>query len=263
MRRFEILPSPRLRQDIQSIWAIEGVSLITAYEAILPDPYRELVFSCGTLATLEVAARARYKLPHIFLNDLQSTSVPLRTKEPSCLLGVRFFPWAVQSFFGPQTPILDTSLRSLSSTWQALAAQIAYTVNHESVEAAMHALDTFLNAQYPAPQSDGLIVSVVRELLTVQDIPPKIQEIAVDVSLSVSQFERRFKQVTGVPPKTLTRLIRFEAVCDAIGQNPQQSLAALAAAFGYADQAHFIRDFQSLASETPTTFARRVRNGSS
>jgi len=98
MRRFEILPSSRLRQDIQSIWAIEGVSLITAHEAILPDPYRELVFSCGTLATLEVAAGSRYKLPQIFLNGLQSTSVPLRTKEPSCLLGVRFFPWAVQSF---------------------------------------------------------------------------------------------------------------------------------------------------------------------
>jgi AraC-like DNA-binding protein len=263
MRRFEIRPSLRLRQDIQSIWAIEGVSLITAHEAILPDPYRELVFSCGTPVTLEVADGSWYMLPQIFLNDLQSTSVPLRTKEPSCLLGVRFFPWALQSFFSPQTPILDTSLRTLSRPWQALAARLVSTVTHESGEAAMHTLDTFLNAQYPAPQSDGLMVSVVHELLTVQDIPPKIQEIAADVSLSVSQFERRFKQVTGVPPKTLTRLIRFEAVCDAIGQNPQQSLAALAAAFGYADQAHFIRDFQSLASETPASFAQRVRNGSS
>ena len=122
----------------------------------------------------------------------------------------------------------------------------------------MHTLDTFLNAHYPAPQSDSLIVYVVRKLLSAQDIPPKNQDIAHDVSLSVSQFERRFKQATGVQPKTLTRLIRFEAVCDAIWQNPKQSLAALAVTFGYTDQAHFVHDFKSLASETPTTFARRA-----
>jgi AraC-like DNA-binding protein len=261
MRRLELIPSRRLRQDIQCIWAVEELSMLTSDEAVLPDPYRELVLDCGAALALENAPGVRYDLPHILLNDLQSASIRLRTTESCCLIGVRFFPWAVQSFFGPQKQILDTSLRSLSSIWKELAVQITHTVKYQNVEAAMYTLDVFLKANYPAPQSDGVIVSVVRELLSAQDIPPKIQDIARDVSLSVSQFERRFKQATGVLPKTLTRLIRFEAVCDAVWQNPKQSLAALAATFGYADQAHFIHDFKSLASETPAAFARRAKNG--
>jgi AraC-like DNA-binding protein len=42
--------------------------------------------------------------------------------------------------------------------------------------------------------------------------------------------------------------------------DPEQSLTTLAYKHGYADQAHFVRDFKEFADRTPSEFAREMRS---
>ena len=69
-----------------------------------------------------------------------------------------------------------------------------------------------------------------------------------------ANFERRFKYLTGVTPKTMARLIRFETICYTLYSNPMRRATDLAHEFGYTDQAHFIHDFKAFAVLTPGEF---------
>ncbi|MER9841163.1 AraC family transcriptional regulator [Mesorhizobium australicum] len=62
---------------------------------------------------------------------------------------------------------------------------------------------------------------------------------------------------TGIGPKTLSRIVRFNR---ALGLSRQQASgwADIAADCGYADQAHLAREFRDLAGETPTTLSLGV-----
>ena len=66
-------------------------------------------------------------------------------------------------------------------------------------------------------------------------------------------LERRFLDVVGISPKRLSRITRFQAALQALQTAGQDGTgAATAAAFGYADQPHFIREFRELAGCTPS-----------
>ena len=63
---------------------------------------------------------------------------------------------------------------------------------------------------------------------------------------------RLFREVVGLPPKTLARIQRFHAALRRLPTAPAR--ATLALDLGYADQAHFNHEFLRLAGVTPTEF---------
>lgn len=81
--------------------------------------------------------------------------------------------------------------------------------------------------------------------------------VAVELGLSERHLRRLLIEHTGVGPRSLqrvARLQRFLRLADV--QWPSVSLAGLAAAAGYADQAHLTRDVRELAGITPLSLLR-------
>ncbi len=85
----------------------------------------------------------------------------------------------------------------------------------------------------------------------------KIQELAPKTNLSLSQFRKRFKKEVGMSPKEFQKVIRLNAVESFLNNSDHLSLTQLAYEFGYADQSHFIKDYQTLLGTSP---GRRVQN---
>lgn len=75
--------------------------------------------------------------------------------------------------------------------------------------------------------------------------------VAADVGWSVRHLEHRFRSEFGVTPKAATRITRFERSVLA-ARDPRRRLADIAAACGYADQAHLARDWRDLAGLPPS-----------
>lgn len=65
-------------------------------------------------------------------------------------------------------------------------------------------------------------------------------------------MEREFRQRVGVSPKTLSRIARFQNLLRLSGRDASRSWSDLAAASGYADQAHLVREFREFSGTTPT-----------
>lgn len=80
----------------------------------------------------------------------------------------------------------------------------------------------------------------------------RISTIAERLDWSRKHLADRFRTTIGVSPKTLARIMRFnhaQAMARAGGD-----WADIAAACGYADQAHLAREFHELSGSTPTAW---------
>lgn len=77
-----------------------------------------------------------------------------------------------------------------------------------------------------------------------------VEELAGDIPLSDRQLRRRFTQQTGMTPKTFLRICRQQAAVERLKQSTG-TIAAIAAAHGYSDQAHFNNEFRELIGVTP------------
>src|SRR6185295_20383896 len=76
-----------------------------------------------------------------------------------------------------------------------------------------------------------------------------VDALASRCNLSGRQLERRFLDDVGLPPKRLARIVRFQRALAVL--SARERGADLAFRLGYADQAHFIRDFREFAGHTP------------
>lgn len=93
--------------------------------------------------------------------------------------------------------------------------------------------------------------SVAACLLKV-DAGSRISEVASQTGLSLRQFERRFHQYAGVPPKLFVKIARFQAALEMKVKSSAQSWITVAHANEYFDQMHMIRDFRELGGATPS-----------
>jgi AraC-like DNA-binding protein len=84
-----------------------------------------------------------------------------------------------------------------------------------------------------------------------------IGALAKDLGCSRKHLTLRFRHEFGISPKLLARILRFDRAVRLIGAGRVASLADLAAASGYADQAHLSREFRIFAGSAPAAFLRR------
>lgn len=85
-----------------------------------------------------------------------------------------------------------------------------------------------------------------------------VEQVAREVALSTRQLRVVVHREVGLSPKQLARAFRFDAVVAALADG-NATLAEVAAATGYADQAHLARDFRSMTGTTPTAWLAEER----
>jgi AraC-like DNA-binding protein len=83
----------------------------------------------------------------------------------------------------------------------------------------------------------------------------RIADMAAELGCSRKHLATRFREHVGLPPKLLARLLRFGYAIELLGSSPHLTVADVAAACGYYDQAHLDRDFREFAATTPTAYA--------
>jgi len=147
----------------------------------------------------------------------------------------------------------------LDAEWHALAERMRADVQHDHYEDAAERLEGFFLGKRLKLLEEPRKVQAAAKLLYQTKGQARIHEVADACGLSVRQLQRQFDQQTRVAPKTLARTIRFEAVRERLMHEPDANLTDLAYELGYADQAHFIKDFKALTGKTPGEFAASMR----
>ncbi len=119
-------------------------------------------------------------------------------------------------------------------------------------------LDEFLLARAdrgPAPSRE--VEWAWRRLAETGGTVP-IAELARDIGWSRRHLVTRFRQQVGLPPKTVARIVRFQALLRRVERIGRAEWSRFAAECGYYDQAHMNRDFREFAGTTPTGYLARL-----
>jgi AraC-like DNA-binding protein len=82
----------------------------------------------------------------------------------------------------------------------------------------------------------------------------RVSDVAAEVGWSRRHLAERFAREYGLTPKDATRVVRFERSRRLLQRRDRPTLAAVAAACGYYDQAHLARDWRDLAGCPPSAW---------
>ena len=258
MKREQYAPHPILSNIVKSLWLIERhFQPPNNTHEILPDSSIELVFSFGASFQLDTGSVVR-DLPQHFVVGLIRKPFLLRADGLTKTVGVRFWAWGFFQLFGLTIDQNRDGVQELSVTLRQLYDRLAERMLANDAAGAIERLHAFLIEQALHTQFTDDEVQTAARLLYAQHGSVTIADVAHACHLSRRQLERQFDKVVGVSPKDLAQNIRFERVRDRLWHEPGADIGALAYEYGYADQAHCIREFKRFSNRTPGQFAAEM-----
>jgi AraC-like DNA-binding protein len=105
---------------------------------------------------------------------------------------------------------------------------------------------------------EGLLVNAIVEDVETSPELLRVDDLCARFDLSERTLQRLLHKRIGLGPKWLIRRRRLQEAADRL-RDSDAELAGIAAELGYADQAHFTRDFRLATGLTPGEFAARFR----
>jgi AraC-like DNA-binding protein len=122
---------------------------------------------------------------------------------------------------------------------------------------ARAAVEAELRRLLPVDDEGLLVNAVVEDVETSPDLL-RVDELCARFDISERTLQRLLHKRIGLGPKWLIRRRRLQEAADRL-RDSDAELAGIAADLGYADQAHFTRDFRKATGLTPGEFAARFR----
>lgn len=93
---------------------------------------------------------------------------------------------------------------------------------------------------------------VVRHAVALLRIGLDVQVVAKQCDTSQQTLITRFRERTGMTPKTFSRIERFQQLLR--NKSHDQTWAEAALDAGFSDQSHMVREFRNFAGVTPTSY---------
>jgi AraC-like DNA-binding protein len=140
----------------------------------------------------------------------------------------------------------------------------AMAADPDSPDAHAEAIASFADALRPLlpVDEDGRLINEVVAFVEGDREVTRVAQVCGRFGLSERSLQRLVSRRLGLTPKWLIQRRRLQEAAERLRTGPA-GLGNVAAQLGYADQAHFTRDFARVTAMTPGQFAARHLPGSS
>lgn len=123
--------------------------------------------------------------------------------------------------------------------------------------AAEHVQDALL-PQLPVDEEGDLINRIVDQIEIQPDLC-RVSDLAESFAMAERSLQRLCRRRVGLSPKWLIQRRRLHEAAGRLADPNRPTLTELASVLGYADQAHFVRDFRAVTGLTPGKYAAEPR----
>ena len=234
-------PSPDLAPFIEHFWAVrwnlEG--LPPRRVETLPHPAVHLTFEPG--ATL-LGGVGRGKFSRLLAGS-------------SFVFGVKFLPASFRAFYGRDVSTLTgwtlPAARVFGPSFPALEKAV---LGAGSTPERVQLTEAYLRRLRPAPDPEAALVNPLVAAVIHDRSVTRVDQLVARSGLPVRQLQRLFRRYVGVSPKWVIARYRIHEALERVHSGLSGDWATLALDLGYADQAHFIRDFKALVGQTPRAY---------
>lgn len=118
----------------------------------------------------------------------------------------------------------------------------------------VHIVESFLVELVKKCRKDNQAVDLSAAMMLAEE-----EHFTLDVFLKEShlchrQFDRKFKERVGIPPKQFLQVIRFDKAFRLKNRRPHMDWLSVALHCGYHDYQHLVKDYKTFTGYTPTQF---------
>jgi len=247
-------PPESLKDYVKYFWHLETRELNNTRKRfqIFPDGLPGLLFHHHNgRQVLELPDQQ--KLPLSFVYGLSTHAFTNYTSNQFSAVGVSLYPWVLNLFFDINHMEFSNQIIDLRDFCRAALNE--EVLRAPDAETAIKILSGYLMQKLNGKRREDLLIKDSIKRIN-NNNGTLIRDLSEIYQLSERQFERRFKQTTGISPYQYFKITRFQSALKRINFNPVENLSAIAYAAGFADQSHFIREFNRYSGLTPNSYLK-------
>jgi AraC-like DNA-binding protein len=254
------IPGPPLDECIERFWFCSDTPSHPR-ERILPSGTVELVINLSDdeirIYDPAYPDRAR-RYPGAVVSGPYSNFFLIDPLVHASIIGVHFRPGRAVPVLGvPASELADAHV-DLESLWGRTVAELRERLCTAATPAKRFAVleEVFLRRLRRPSQRHGAI-RVALDALEQADAAVKVRDLARRVGLSQRRLIQLFTAEVGLTPKLYSRVRRFQRARELVRQATEPDWAAVAAACGFFDQSHLIRDFSEFSGLSPVAYLKQ------
>ncbi len=248
VRYREHAPDAALASLVRCYWTStgDGVPAAARVNRVLPDGCMDIIFDLrdgSARGTIVVGAMLQARV--------------FQHSGPSDMLGVRFVPGAAPLFLRNDAAELTAQVVAADALWSAAGALTERLREGHDLAGRLRVINAELRRRL---QPDRANPAALQGMALIERARGQLRIDVLCRSLNVSErtLQRAFASQVGLTPKQAIRIMRFRGALRLMQAAPRRTLAHIALSGGYADQAHFTREFRELAALTPLEFRREI-----
>ncbi len=166
------------------------------------------------------------------------------------VLGVRFHTGGFRPWLGKRvSSVTDRVVRGFAEPGGVLAAGEA--------EAMVAAAEAVLLPRLP--EVDPVVEDIRAMVAAIDGGVSRVDALGREFGLTARSVQRLFREYVGVGPKWVIRRFRMHEAAARVDSGEDVDWAALANDLGFADQAHFTREFTANIGVSPARYAATLR----
>jgi AraC-like DNA-binding protein len=175
------------------------------------------------------------------------------------VVGTKFRPGAFRPFLGHAVSALTDRRVGVVEVFGTGAARLAArALARQDDLLAIAVVESFLRRCRPRADPAMVLAGRVAARIAEDRRLTRVDQLAREFRTTVRALQRLFAEYVGASPKWVIRRYRLLDAVERVASGTAAGWTDLALELGYADQAHFIRDFRKLVGRPPADYARRL-----
>lgn len=254
---YKSLPPPaHLEPFVDCIWILAGAKGDGAAEPqiVLPDGKTELIVHFGD-AFLKLEGRSYERQARVLMSGQLTKRIMLKSTAEIGVVSIRFKAAGAARFFDLAYDRIVDRVVDFAKFEPAFSAAIHDRVARAgSDDDRLGAMVAALEERLTRESTEDVFVRQACQHIVRSEGGCSVQDLVKLIGFSERQLQRKFKRQVGIPPKILSRIMRFQKFLAMTKEADTLTLADAAAACGYYDQSHFIRDFTKFSGMGPMKY---------
>ena len=256
------LPDPRLTKQVACYWTLEISGDPGHHQRlhVLAEGLEFCLLFEATTESRDLNAHSDADMRCMVYGPMTQAR-RIKSEQPTTVLGICFRPGGAYPFFSnPMSELRDFCV-DIDDLWGTRGSDIMKRMQYDdtTMPDRIRRLETYLTGQLHKIEREDACVSDAVTVIDARCGRINIEDLADRVGLSNRQLERSFKERVGMSPKQLCRSLRFKSVFNQLKASPAVSWGETAAACGYYDQSHMIRDFKHYTGQSPAAYFAEPR----
>lgn len=170
------------------------------------------------------------------------------------IFGITFRPAGFHALAMRSLADLTDRVLAGSEIFGAAADRLAHRIAAETDTEGRRAIaEAFVRERHTEPTDTAVLLNEIVDDIRIDRTIVRVDDLVHRFGIGKRNLQKLFRHHIGVTPKWVIQRYRLHEAAARLDKS-EANLAALAAELGYADQAHFTRDFTSMVGRSPVAY---------